>query len=69
MSPWTTGSSPAVTRWVLFGLYSTLNSNRRTNRTRHKMSRKYMPLYFAEFQFRYNNRFNADMFGTAISGC
>jgi hypothetical protein len=25
-----------------------------------------MPLYVAEFQFRYNNRFNADIFGTAI---
>jgi transposase-like protein len=37
--------------------------------TFHKMSAKYMPLYVAEFQFRYNNRFNADMFGTAISGC
>jgi transposase-like protein len=37
--------------------------------TFHKMSRKYMPLYVAEFQFRYNNRFNTDMFGTAIEGC
>jgi transposase-like protein len=35
----------------------------------HKVSRKYMPLYVAEFQFRYNNRFNADIFGTAIAGC
>jgi Transposase zinc-ribbon domain len=35
----------------------------------HKMSRKYMPLYVAEFQFRYNNRGNADIFGTAIKGC
>ena len=34
----------------------------------HKVSRKYMPLYVAEFQFRYNNRFNADIFGTAIGG-
>jgi IS1 family transposase/transposase-like protein len=37
--------------------------------TFHKMSRKYMPLYVAEFQFRYNNRDNADIFGTAIGGC
>jgi transposase-like protein len=37
--------------------------------TFHKMSAKYMPLYVAEFQFRYNNRFNPDMFGTAIGGC
>jgi hypothetical protein len=34
--------------------------------TFHKMSAKYMPLYVAEFQFRYNN---ADIFGTAIEGC
>ena len=37
--------------------------------TFHKMSAKYMPLYVAEFQFRHNNRFNPDMFGTAIAGC
>jgi transposase-like protein len=37
--------------------------------TFHKVSKKYMPLYVAEFQFRYNNRENADIFGTAISGC
>lgn len=35
----------------------------------HKVSRKYMPLYVAEFQFRYNNRQNVDIFGTAIKGC
>ena len=35
----------------------------------HKVSRKYMPLYIAEFQFRYNNRENADIFGAAIRGC
>jgi IS1 family transposase len=34
-----------------------------------KVSRKYLPLYVAEFQFRYNNRMNADIFGTAIEGC
>jgi IS1 family transposase len=37
--------------------------------TFHKVSDKYMALYVAEFQFRYNNRFNGDIFGTAISGC
>ena len=26
----------------------------------------YLPLYVAEFQFRHNNRFNPDMFRTAI---
>ena len=31
--------------------------------TFHKVSAKYMPLYVAEFEFRYNNRVNADMFG------
>jgi IS1 family transposase len=35
----------------------------------HKVSRKYLPLYVAEFQFRYNNRHNSDIFGVAIAGC
>jgi hypothetical protein len=37
--------------------------------TFHKMSVKYMPLYVAEFQFRYNNRANADIFGAVINAC
>jgi transposase-like protein len=37
--------------------------------TFHKVSKKYLPLYVAEFQFRYNNRENKDIFGTAIKGC
>jgi len=37
--------------------------------TYHKVSRKYLPLYVAEFQFRYNNRLNEDIFGEAIRGC
>jgi hypothetical protein len=37
--------------------------------TLHKVSKKYVHLYVAEFQFRYNNRGNADIFGTAIAGC
>jgi transposase-like protein len=35
----------------------------------HKVSEKYMPLYVAEFQFRYNNRHNPDIFGAAVAGC
>ena len=37
--------------------------------TFHKVSKKYLPLYVAEFQFRYNNRMNEDIFGEAIRGC
>jgi len=28
-----------------------------------------MPLYVAEFQFRYNHRNNPDIFDAAIAGC
>jgi IS1 family transposase len=35
----------------------------------HRVSAKCLPLYVAEFQFRYNNRFSDDIFGTAIEGC
>ena len=35
----------------------------------HHVSKKYLPMYLAEFQFRYNNRHNEDIFGTAIAGC
>jgi transposase-like protein len=37
--------------------------------TFHKVSRKYLPLYVAEFQFRYNNRENDNIFAEAIEGC
>lgn len=37
--------------------------------TYQKVSKKYLPLYIAEFQFRYNNRLNADIFGKALRGC
>jgi transposase-like protein len=35
----------------------------------HKVSRKYLPLYVAEFEWRYNNRDNKDIFGAAIARC
>jgi transposase-like protein len=35
----------------------------------HKVSRKYLPLYVAEFELRYNNRNNPDIFGAAIALC
>ncbi len=37
--------------------------------TFHKVSRKYLPLYVNEFEFRYNNRNNPDIFGAAIKAC
>jgi len=37
--------------------------------TYHKVSRKYLPLYVNEFEFRYNNRNNPDIFGAAIKAC
>ena len=37
--------------------------------TFHKVSRKYLPLYVAEFQFRYNNRENSEIFEEAIKAC
>jgi transposase-like protein len=37
--------------------------------TYHNVSKKYLPLYLNEFQFRHNNRKNKDIFGSAIAGC
>jgi hypothetical protein len=37
--------------------------------TFHKVSKKYLPLYVIEFEFRYNNRKNPDIFGAAIQAC
>jgi transposase-like protein len=37
--------------------------------TYHHVSKKYLPLYLAEFQFRHNNRKNPDIFGEAVRGC
>ena len=37
--------------------------------TFHNVSKKYLPLYVAEFQFRYNNRENENIFGAAVQAC
>jgi transposase-like protein len=37
--------------------------------TYHKVGKDYLPLYLAEFQFRYNHRNNKDIFGEVIAGC
>jgi transposase-like protein len=37
--------------------------------TFHNVSKEYLPLYLAEFQFRHNNRKNPDIFKTVIAGC
>lgn len=37
--------------------------------TFHKVSAKYLPLYVAEFTWRYNNRNNPDIFGVAVAVC
>ncbi len=37
--------------------------------TNHNVSKKYLPLYLAEFSFRFNNRHEKDIFGKAIAGC
>jgi len=37
--------------------------------TFHNVSKKYLPLYLNEFQFRHNNRKNPDIFGEAVAGC
>jgi transposase-like protein len=37
--------------------------------TYHHISKKYLPLYLNEFEFRFNNRREADIFDKAIAGC
>ena len=37
--------------------------------TFHNVSKKYLPLYVAEFEWRYNNRTNPDIFGSAVARC
>ena len=37
--------------------------------TYHNVSKKYLPLYLNEFSYRFNNRKNPDIFGSAVRGC
>jgi hypothetical protein len=43
--------------------------NRGIVRTFHKVSAKELPLYVAEFEFRYSSRKNGDIFGAAVRAC
>jgi len=56
----------SITRFAIEGL---TDLQARRGETSHTTGAKYMPLYVAKFRFRYNNRFNSNIFGTAISGC
>jgi hypothetical protein len=37
--------------------------------TYHNVSKKYLPLYLAEFSFRHNNRKNPDIFRAILAEC
>ncbi len=37
--------------------------------TYHNVSKKYLPMYLNEFQWRFNHRKDPDIFLTAIAGC
>ena len=37
--------------------------------TYHNISKEYLPMYLAEFQFRHNNRNNPDIFKSILAGC
>ncbi len=37
--------------------------------TYHNISKQYLPMYLAEFQFRHNNRNNPDIFRAILRGC
>jgi transposase-like protein len=52
---------PGYARWSIF--------KRSVIVTFNNISKKYLPLYVAEFQVRYNNRENTYILGTAIDGC
>jgi hypothetical protein len=58
---------PGWTRKTIEGLWSILK--RGVVVTCHKVRKKYLRLYVAEFRFRHNNRENADVFGTVVKGC
>ena len=56
-------------RWDPRASFAVDNDARGIAGTYHNVSKKYLPLYLAEFSFRFNNRHNPDIFGSAIAGC
>lgn len=54
---------------ILAGIFLMAVSKRGVTGSNHKISRKYLPLYVAEFHFHFSNEINAYISGEAIRGC
>ena len=55
--------------WKGFRKPRAVNHSTRARRITSTSGKKHPALYVADIQFRYNNRVNADLYGTAIKGC
>jgi|HubBroStandDraft_6_1064221.scaffolds.fasta_scaffold469510_2 hypothetical protein len=63
-------SDEFIVLWSVFRFHrSTSRRGAHAVRVSNKVSAKYLPLYVSKFEFRYNNRHNEDIFGTAVGSC